>query len=364
MKTWPTLYYTNNSGKTYDWKVWVEDDSIYTEYGGVGDKKQVSEKRATPKNVGRSNATTAEEQAVLEAEALWVYNRDRKYSETLEGAQIADKLRPMLAKKLGTLKDETFPVHVQPKLDGVRCLIQVDGDEVEMVSRSGKPIENCDHIAEQFRAMNLPPTVVDGELYLHGATFQQITKLVKKYRPGESEKIDFVYYDSYTKNTKDIPWEVRHQFSAEAQNIRGLRSKKAANLNQIYDIHKLYIHDGFEGSIVRVSKGLKDKDMVYKPGGRSSSLLKLKDFLDAEYRIVGYTDGIGKFEGCVIYECETEYGSRFSVVPKGTMEERREWYDNAESDIGRLLTVRFFEKTEDNIPRFPVGVGVRWENDL
>ncbi|MCA1800175.1 MAG: hypothetical protein LC650_02670 [Actinobacteria bacterium] len=364
MKTWPTLYYTNNSGKTYEWKVWADNDSIYTEYGGVGDKKQVSEKRATPKNVGRSNGTTAEEQAVLEAEALWVYNRDRKYSETLEGAQITDKLRPMLAKKLGKLKDEMFPVHVQPKLDGVRCLIQVDGDEVEMVSRSGKPIENCDHIAAQLREMNLPPTVIDGELYLHGATFQQITKLVKKYRPGESETIDFAYYDSYTKATKDLPWGTRHQFNEESLNVYSLYSTIAEDLDQIHYAHQDALNKGFEGSIIRISNGLKDKDMAYKPGGRSSSLLKLKDFLDAEYKIVGYTDGIGKFEGCVIYECETEDGSTFSVVPKGTMEERRDWYNNADSDIGKLLTVRFFERTEDNIPRFPVGVGVRWENDL
>jgi len=51
------------------------------------------------------------------------------------------------------------------------------------------------------------------------------------------------------------------------------------------------------------------------------------------------------------------------VVPQGTMEERKAMYDEAEDHIGELLKVKFFELTDDGIPRFPVGLGIRLTED-
>jgi len=368
MKTWPRLYYTNNSGKTYEWDIWVEGDTIFTLYGGEGDSKQEASKQATPKNVGKSNSTTAEEQALLEAEAMWVYQKDRKYSESRATSNIVDKLQPMLAKSVTKLKKEQFPVYVQPKLDGVRCLIRADGDDVEMVSRSGKPIENCEHIRQQVKDMNLPPMVLDGELYIHGMGFQSLLKLVKKYRPGESENVEFHCYDSYCALTKDDNWKNRHDITfldfPEADKIKLVGEQTCFNEEEVQKAHESFIQQGYEGSIIRLTRGLKDKDLGYRTGARSAALLKKKDFLDAEYSVTGYTEGVGKFVGCIIYECETPEGIKFNVVPKGTMEERQAWYQEADSHIGEKLTVRFFEKTDDGVPRFPVGVGLRWKDDI
>jgi hypothetical protein len=60
----------------------------------------------------------------------------------------------------------------------------------------------------------------------------------------------------------------------------------------------------------------------------------------------------------------TEDGQSFKVVPQGTMEERQETYKNADKHIGDWLKVKFFELTDDNIPRFPVGLGVRLLEDM
>ena len=57
-------------------------------------------------------------------------------------------------------------------------------------------------------------------------------------------------------------------------------------------------------------------------------------------------------------------GQTFEVVSKGTMEYRKELLDEAESHYGEWLKVQFFEKTEAGIPRFPVGVGFRLEEDM
>ena len=66
-------------------------------------------------------------------------------------------------------------------------------------------------------------------------------------------------------------------------------------------------------------------------------------------------------------ECETELGDRFKVVQQGTMEERQMAYYNARKDgegIGDMLKVKFFELTDDGIPRFPVGLGIRPLEDM
>jgi hypothetical protein len=46
------------------------------------------------------------------------------------------------------------------------------------------------------------------------------------------------------------------------------------------------------------------------------------------------------------------------------MEERKATYDTAGEHIGELLKVKFFELTDDDIPRFPVGIGIRLPEDM
>ena len=85
--------------------------------------------------------------------------------------------------------------------------------------------------------------------------------------------------------------------------------------------------------------------------------------MDDEYEIIGYTTGVGKFEGCIVWICTTDDGTEFKVVPQGTMEERKELYEQAEEHVGELLKVKYFELTDDNVPRFPVGIGFRLAQD-
>ena len=91
----------------------------------------------------------------------------------------------------------------------------------------------------------------------------------------------------------------------------------------------------------------------------------MKNFMDEEYEIVDYTTGVGRFDGCIIWICTLEGDDEtFKVVPQGTMEERQETYQNADKHIGDWLKVKYFELTDDNIPRFPVGLGIRLTEDM
>jgi DNA ligase-1 len=319
---------------------------------------------ATPKNVGRANATTAEEQAILEAKAKHKKRLDGKYSLTIEDAK-KEVFLPMLAGDFEKRKDKvTYPVDVQPKLDGVRCIAYWDGDNVKLMSRGGKFWECCQHIIDELETVLPKDWVLDGELYIHGATFQEITKLVKKLRP-ESVNVQFHVYDMPRTYEDFKYWEERYDVLAEfkdmAQDCKSVTvvdTYQAKSEDEVYQLQSEYLEDGYEGAIVREADG------EYRFGYRSRSLLKVKNFTDEEYKIVGYTTGVGRFEGSVVWICETWNGEEFKVVPQGTMEERQEAYQNADEKIGDMLKVKFFELTDDGIPRFPVGLGIRANEDM
>lgn len=364
-----TLYHKSKTDAIVQWDIWTEGADIVTEYGQMGGKMQTSRKTATPKNVGRANATTAEEQAIRESVAMHTKRLDGKYSLTIEDAK-KEVFLPMLASDFEKRKDKvTYPVDVQPKLDGVRCLAFWDGDSVKLMSRGGKQWECCQHIIDELETILPPDWVLDGELYIHGSTFQEITKLVKKLRP-ESVNVQFHVYDVPRANYDEehLDWNSRftalesmHRFTDSCKSVVTVTTYLCEHEDVVYQLQSKFLEEGYEGAIVR------ERDGEYKFGYRSNKLLKVKNFMDKEYKITGFTTGVGRFEGSVVWVCETEDGKSFRVVPQGTMEERQETYYHAHENgegIGDLLKVKFFELTDDNIPRFPVGLGIRLMEDM
>ena len=359
----PTLYRTSKTGATLVWNIWTEGSDIVTEHGQVDGKMQLDRRTATGKNIGRANETTPEEQAILEATAKHKKRLDTKYSLTLKDAK-KEVFLPMLAASFDKRKDKvTYPVDVQPKLDGVRCMAFWNGDHVELMSRGGKKWECSDHIVKELETVLPYGWVLDGELYIHGATFQEITKLVKKLRP-ESKDVVFHVYD-VPKGNHEVLWGDRYEdleslveAFEECDSLEVVDTHLATNEDAVYEHQSHFLEEGYEGAIVR------ELDGEYRFGHRSNKLLKVKNFMDKEYEIVDYTTGVGRFEGCIIWICKTDNGDEFKVVPQGTMEERKATYDTAGEHIGELLKVKFFELTDDNIPRFPVGIGIRLPEDM
>jgi len=357
----PTLYHKGKKGKTYSWTVWTEGPNIITEYGTVDGEKQIAKRTAKPKNVGKKNATTAEEQAEKESLSMWQHKLDRKYSETVKKAEQPLSL-PMLAKKLEDRRDRVYyPCDVQPKLDGVRCTAKWNNGTVELSSRSGKPY-HIKHISKALKKVLPRRAVLDGEIYHHGSSLQTINKLVKKARE-ESLDLEFWAYDFIKKVTDSPTWTERKFHLEELAEkfpspIVHVRSQEAKNEEDIYKLQSKFLEEGYEGAIVRLRNG------VYRFGYRSDDLLKVKNFQDAEFRIVRYYLGEGKFSDICTFVCEQEEGKEFGVVIKGSLEERREITRNVEDHIGKWIKVKFFKRTDDNIPQFPVGLCFRLKEDI
>ncbi len=115
-------------------------------------------------------------------------------------------------------------------------------------------------------------------------------------------------------------------------------------------VHDTFVQQGFEGAMLRNVNGM------YMYQFNSDDLVKMKSFQDDEFEIVGGKEGTGTDEGCIIYRCITESGSEFDTRPRGTVENRKQMFIDLPNAIGKMLTVRYAELSEDGIPLQPVGI--------
>ena len=120
---------------------------------------------------------------------------------------------------------------------------------------------------------------------------------------------------------------------------------------ELIEYHKKFLEEGYEGSIIRHS------EEGYAVNKRSSSLLKFKDFKDIACEIID-VEPSEKRPRQGIFICKHR-GNYFGCGMKFSHAEREEILINKEHYIGKTAEIRFFEYTEDGIPRFPVAVGIR-----
>lgn len=391
MASFPELQGDSQTGKTKMWSIRVlERDTgtgticgvIETTHGYVDGKKQINEKIITEgKNIGKKNETTPLQQAINEARSSWVKKKESGYTavgvtdlsgamgdgddESVDSAAGAgnkskgideDAPSPMLAhdyNKRG--KSIKFPCFVQRKFDGTRC-VGIPGKG--LFSRNRKRYPHMNHIVAEIN--KLPPTVIlDGELYSDTLTFQEIVGLVKRetLKKGDDEKqlqIKFHIYDIIN----GMPYEQRYANLQMLFNryrfkyLELVKTNLCESEENMKELHAQYVAEGFEGIMLRNKTGL------YK-NARSIDLQKYKCFETEEFEIVGYKEGEGIEEGCVIWVCKTVEGKTFNCRPCGTREQRSEMYLNGDDYIGKMLTVKFQEWTNEKIPRFPVAQEVR-----
>lgn len=351
------LFKPTKTGATQQWQAFVGADAngVYkwTEFGQVGGAIQRSElTHVEGKNIGKKNETRPLDQAIREVDAEARKQRDKRYRP--EGEDYDGLLLPMLAHEWTERKHTAnYPVLVQPKLDGVRGVF----DGVQFHSRWGKvfPAACVKHLlVDPFSGF-----LLDGEFML--PSFQATTKYVTKARPDQ-HRLEFHVFDMIPLDSPKVPFNRRidavqttvaalQQVNPQLKLVSTVLAHSEAQINEH---HARFVQEGYEGTIVRSYAGL------YEVGTRSVGVLKKKDFVRAEFEIVGYTDGDGKEAGAVMYFCVTKDGKGFGPVrPRGSYDDRRARYKEAAEDVGKFLTVEYQNLTDDGIPRFPVGIVIR-----
>ncbi len=343
-----TIYKLDSKEKLRYLKISVEGDILIQESGLIGGSPVVHKSTCTGKNIGKSNQTTDKEQAEIEGLAKIKKKLSEGYYETEELALGGTLVLAMLANSFKDHIDKiTFPCWVQPKLDGGRSLKTGS----KMVSRKAKEITTMSHIANELLFIK---DTFDGELYAKGLNFQENMRLIKKYRKGETEQIKYHVYDMVYPN---MSFKQRYLLLksiievSKPEHIVLVPTYEINSLDELYIHHAEFIEAGYEGTMIRHS------EEGYKPNTRSSSLLKYKDFFDEACKIIDVVPSEKRpTHGSFI--CELN-GKSFGTGMKFSHKEREQILLNPDKYIGQIAEIRFFEFSEDGIPRFPVCVGLR-----
>lgn len=362
-----TLYTRDASGATRFWRMELnpDDPTQYRTISGVlgGAEVPTAWTTATPKNVGRANATTAAEQAVAEMEATYRQKLDRKYHEDPNNVGAHKFFAPMLAK---TLDDRVKQVlgrvaFIQPKLDGYRCVASVGG----LHSRQGKPW-HLPHIVEALQPFfdEDPDLLFDGELYNHDLRddFNTLGSLIKKGNRSSAEEervrstIQYHVYDlpghsggfsarigelhtvyGYSKGLDDPLYDGP---------IRLVATHPITTQGSIDELYAGFMEQGYEGAMVRL-------DELYEVGKRSKSLLKLKDFQDGEFELIRVEEGLGNWAG---YAKTATIRLKDGREQSSGMRGSREFLAQVLRDWKRYsqVTVRYQNVTPDGFLRFPI----------
>lgn len=355
------IFKLDSKGKTRILKISTDGADLIQESGLIDGKLVIHRSTCGGKNIGRSNETTPEEQAILEAESKFAKKVKGEYFEVLEDMdnmtplekvthirKIASEnivILPMLAKDY---KEPPFPCYAQPKLDGMRS----HGKKITMISRENSVINTVPHIQESLK--QLPDDlIIDGELYAHGLSFQENMKLIKKVRP-ETINVKYHVYDLVS----DEPFKARYDRLAmlvkDMDHVELVPTYVINNEEDLKRYHALFLSQGYEGTIVRWGDG------GYENNKRSKYLLKYKDFLDIALEIIDIrpSDKYPK-QGFPIFEWIGAKNDELSAGMKFGHAFREEFLRNKEEYIGQVAELRFFEYSDDGVPRFPVCHGFR-----
>ena len=88
--------------------------------------------------------------------------------------------------------------------------------------------------------------------------------------------------------------------------------------------------------------------------------MKIKEFVDREYEILGVGEGVGNRKGTVGFmSFKTDEGISFNSNVKGNFDYLREVWGNKDSLIGKLATIKYFNLSNDMVPRFPYVINIR-----
>ena len=280
--------------------------------------------------------------------------------------------KPMLAHKFDNKRvDWSKPVFIQPKLDGIRCIMTADG----CYSRNGKKFMNVQHlytkaIKDLFKVN--PLLVIDGELYNHDLRddFEKIVSLVRKQKPTSDDRkearrlIQYHVYDFVMayKGKLDLiesdmnRYEKRmHQLVCSdmyGKHIRYVHAQRVANFDTAKRLHIKYKSQGYEGSILRL-------DGPYKCG-RSYDLMKFKDFSDTEAKIVSWVEGKGKRRGTIgKFIAIDSDGIRFGMPVMDKFEYLQKNFKAMQDWVGKTATFTYFERTKAGSYRHPLFKAIR-----
>lgn len=312
-------------------------------------------------------------------------------------------MKPMLASDWDESKIR-FPLLAQPKVDGVRALNMVG----KLTGRSLKPFKNK-FVTAKFGHSTL--LGLDGEMAANHECHPDLCRLTSSAL-GTITGEPFVLwwlFDYIRPDTAELPYNNRLEaLQAKLANMKSEGHPLAAHLRmmpthyirtkeELDDIDAKFLAAGYEGTIVRDPFG------VHKQGrstAREGGLLRIKRFLDFEFRVAEVLEGeenqneaqinelgqtfrtshqankvangmVGAMEGYVVSDVRQgqnlvlRAGQLIKVgAGRMTHDQRKQYFEDQDALKSMVCKGKFFPIGIKDKPRFPTWQSFRMDEDM
>ena len=361
-----TLYTRDARNNVRVWYMQSLEDK-YRTISGIKEGELVTSEWTTckGKNIGRANATTANQQALKEVESRYTKQLKTGYFEDAGNVDVAQYVEPMLAKSYedyrGKLDFTAGKWMLNIKYNGLRMIATKDG----LFTRKGERYVSVPHIEQALKPFfnEHPDAVLDGECFneQYRQELNEIVKLARKTKKvtandlqRSKDLIRFYVYDGYgftdrlneeAAYYKRKAW-IDHNVTGKYEFVVKVPQSTINDEAHMMELYNNIVAEGHEGAILRLAA------MPYEHK-RSKNLLKVKPLEDAEFTITNVQEGSGNWSGkAKIISLRDSSGKEFDATFKGTMEDAAYFLTVKEQWIGKEVTIQFNGYTGLNTPQF------------
>lgn len=331
------------------------------------------------KNIGKKNATNTITQAISDAFSL----HKKKLKKSSDGIKTTKPL-PMLLKDRKKVKltpdDYAAGLFVERKYDGIRALAHNDmthtnsSPNIHLYSRTGNRYIGIEHLEKELALMiTTHDLYLDGELYIHGKSLQDISGIVRSGTSTERASLNFYLYDCFDRRVPDMTQHERKKLLASLYNKHKSKLNSVVLVDTVMvhsedemnNLYKQYLSEGYEGAVVRKSNTPYEHAVN---NYHSSHILKLKPLGGDEFKIIGFEEGKkGKDVGAIIFRLVTKDAIEFTAVPNMTLSDRKDLYTKLNGDRrifaqlykDKMATIQYATLSKSGVPTQPKFIAVR-----
>ena len=261
------------------------------------------------------------------------------------------------------LKWHTEYLIVQPKLDGLRCRVEIGPNKLSLKSSEDEPITTVPHIADDLISLcslleEGQEIELDGELYTHGMSLNEIQSLVSSNKNlKNTSKIQLHLFDVIALEEMKTRVAILRSLIIPSDNIKLVPTIIIkSSVEDIFSFLDSCMSTGYEGIIVRHPNALYERK-------RSRWMMKYKPHQQDDYIIVGYSQEIDKDGnlkpdslGRLICTADLRYDESLTgfFTPKSSLpptffgvgsgltdSDRKELWRHREELIGRRVTIKY-----------------------
>jgi len=278
-------------------------------------------------------------------------------------------VKPMCAFKWQDYRHKlTLPFYVQPKLNGVRGLYHQGVFQSRGLRDEEGKVWNPDvvrHFTNDLIRACPPDWLLDGELYCHGKSLQQINSAVavKRLKPiDQTSQIKYHVFDIINTHSLHLPFDKRAELLQQLKTKLVIHSTTTIEIVPTTlvnspglddELYAAYRAEGYEGLMYRLpSAPYGYAEECGNKENRWKHLLKRKGWIDDEFEIIDFTLTTGdKGNQGFQLTCETSAGAQFTVG-SGLSHEMQTFYSQNHPE-GLLAKVRFEMLSDKGIPLKP-----------